>query len=243
MDKYYIFYFLALIAEILGTLSGFGSSILFVPLASYFFDVKEVLGITAMFHVFSNLAKIFLFHKQLDKNILIKLGIPAIIFVTLGAYLSKYIPSYYLEMALCLILTLVAIFLLIYTDKGVVINNKNLIISGIFSGFFAGIIGSGGAIRGLALTSLQLEKSILISTSAFIDLGVDTSRTIVYFFNGYMNKESYFLLPGLIAIAIIGSYIGKKLLIYLSQSNFRKLVLIIIISTSILQLYNLIKHL
>ena len=56
MEKYGLFYFLALIAEILGTLSGFGSSILFVPLASYFFDVKEVLGITAMFHVFSNLS-------------------------------------------------------------------------------------------------------------------------------------------------------------------------------------------
>lgn len=242
MEKYYLFYLLALIAEILGTLSGFGSSILFVPLASYFFDVKEVLGITAMFHVFSNLSKIYLFQKEMDKNIILKLGIPAVVFVIIGAFLSKYIPTLYLEIVICFVLSFVAIFLLIYSDKGIEINNRNLITSGIFSGFFAGIIGSGGAIRGLALTSLQLEKSILISTSAFIDLGVDVSRTIVYFFNGYMNKESYLILPGLIAVAVIGSYIGKKLLTFLSQSNFRKLVLIIIITTSILQLYNLIKH-
>ncbi len=136
MEKYFIFYVLALIAEILGTLSGFGSSILFVPLASYFFDVKYVLGITAIFHVFSNLSKIYLFHEHMDKNILIKLGIPAIVFVILGAILSKYIPTYYLEIALCLVLALVAIFLLIYSKKGLDLTDRNLITSGVFSGFF-----------------------------------------------------------------------------------------------------------
>ncbi|MFN5849418.1 MAG: sulfite exporter TauE/SafE family protein [Chitinophagales bacterium] len=226
-------------AEILGTLSGFGSSILFVPLASYFFDIKYVLGITAMFHVFSNLSKIYFFHKQIDKNIIVKLGLPAIVFVLLGAILSKYIPTLYLEIALCFVLTFVALFLLIYAEKGLELNDRNLIASGIFSGFFAGIIGSGGAIRGLALTSLQLDKSILISTSAFIDLGVDLSRTIVYFFNGFMNKDSLLILPGLIVIAIIGTYLGKRLLVHLSQPNFRKLVLVIIICTSILQILKL----
>lgn len=240
MEKYFIFYVLALIAEILGTLSGFGSSILFVPLASYFFDVKYVLGITAMFHVFSNLSKIYLFHEHMDKNILIKLGIPAILFVILGAILSKYIPTFYLEIALCIVLALVAIFLLIYSEKGLDLTDRNLITSGVFSGFFAGVIGSGGAIRGLALTSLQVDKSILISTSAFIDLGVDLSRTVVYFFNGFISKESLYILPGLILVAIIGSYIGKKLLVHLSQDNFRKLVLVIIVCTSILQLIKLI---
>jgi uncharacterized membrane protein YfcA len=192
-----------------------------------------------MFHVFSNLSKIYFFHKQIDKNIIVKLGLPAIVFVLLGAILSKYIPTLYLEIALCFVLTFVALFLLIYAEKGLELNDRNLIASGIFSGFFAGIIGSGGAIRGLALTSLQLDKSILISTSAFIDLGVDLSRTIVYFFNGFMNKDSLLILPGLIVIAIIGTYLGKRLLVHLSQPNFRKLVLVIIICTSILQILKL----
>jgi uncharacterized membrane protein YfcA len=142
-------------------------------------------------------------------------------------------------MALCFVLTFVALFLLIYSEKGIELNDRNLISSGIFSGFFAGIIGSGGAIRGLALTSLQLDKSILISTSAFIDLGVDLSRTVVYFFNGFMNKDSLLILPGLIVIAIIGTYLGKRLLVHLSQPNFRKLVLVIIICTSIIQILKL----
>jgi uncharacterized protein len=79
MDKYYIFLILTFVSEVIGTVSGFGSSILFVPMASLFFDFKTVLGITAVFYVFSNLSKILLFKKGIQKDIVIKLGIPAVV--------------------------------------------------------------------------------------------------------------------------------------------------------------------
>jgi uncharacterized membrane protein YfcA len=90
-ENYYLFFFLALLAEILGTVSGFGSSILFVPLASMFLDFKLILGITAVFHVFSNLSKIYLFQTGIDKKIALILGIPAIIAVIIDAILTHYI--------------------------------------------------------------------------------------------------------------------------------------------------------
>jgi len=85
MEKYYLLLILAFVSEIIGTVSGFGSSILFVPIASLYFDFKTVLGITAVFHVFSNLSKIALFRKGINKEIGFKLGIPAIVFVIIGA--------------------------------------------------------------------------------------------------------------------------------------------------------------
>jgi uncharacterized membrane protein YfcA len=69
IEKYYLFYILAFFAEVLGTISGFGSSILFVPIASLFFDFHLILGITAVFHVFSNISKIALFRKGIDKKL------------------------------------------------------------------------------------------------------------------------------------------------------------------------------
>lgn len=105
MDRsYYLFFLLALLAEIIGTISGFGSSILFVPLASIFINFKLVLGITAVFHVFSNLSKIFLFQKGINRNIAIKLGVPAVIFVILGAYLTSVIPLKEIELSMNLII-------------------------------------------------------------------------------------------------------------------------------------------
>jgi len=71
MDKVsFLFLLLALIAEILGTIGGFGSSVFFVPLANFYFDFETVLGLTAVFHVFSNLSKIAQFRKGLDKKLI-----------------------------------------------------------------------------------------------------------------------------------------------------------------------------
>lgn len=235
MGQYFIFFMLALLAEIIGTISGFGSSILFVPLASLVLDFKIVLGITAVFHVFSNLSKIFLFQKGINKRIAIRLGIPAIIFVTLGAWLTNYIPQKEIELGMNIIICLLAIYLISGQQKNIQKSNANLYLGGSISGFLAGLIGTGGAIRGITLAAFNLEKDAFIATSALIDLGVDSSRAIVYITSGYFHQEHIILIPFLIAISILGSYAGKRILQYIPEKKFQYIVLGVILMTSVLQ--------
>ena len=91
VDSLLLFMVLALLAEILGTLGGFGSSLFFIPIAGYFLEFHQVLGVTALFHVSSNLAKIALFKQGIEKKIVINLGIPAVVFVIIGAYLTQFL--------------------------------------------------------------------------------------------------------------------------------------------------------
>lgn len=86
------------------------------------------------------------------------------------------------------------------------------------------------------MAAFQLPKEIFIATSALIDLGVDTSRAIVYTGNGYFKKEYFFLIPVLIGISILGSYIGKLILKRTTETAFRYIVLGIIIMTAIFQI-------
>jgi uncharacterized membrane protein YfcA len=237
MEKYYLFLILAFVSEIIGTVSGFGSSILFVPIASLYFDFKTVLGITAVFHVFSNLSKIALFRKGINKEIGFKLGIPAIVFVIIGAWLTTFIPVQKMELIMNIALVLLAVYLMININKTIQPTNSNLYIGGCVSGLMAGMVGTGGAIRGITLAAFQLPKEIFIATSALIDLGVDGSRAAVYVSNGYFEKEHVFLIPFLILISIAGSYIGKLILNYTSELMFKYIVLIVIIMTAILQLF------
>ncbi len=241
-EKYVLFVLLAFVSEILGTISGFGSSILFVPIASLFFDFKTVLAITAVFHVFSNLSKIALFRKGVDKNIVLKLGLPAVIFVIIGAIITTFLPTKQIELAMSIILVVIAIYLLIHSNKPIDRTDTNLYLGGIASGFIAGLTGTGGAIRGITLAAFQLQKEVFIATSALIDLGVDISRAAVYLSNGYFEKEYIFLIPFLIVISILGSYIGKLILNYTSEKAFRYLVLGVIIITAILQILKYLKN-
>lgn len=234
-QKYWLFYLLALVAEIIGTVSGFGSSILFVPVAALFFDFHEVLGITALFHVFSNLSKIFLFRKGIDKKIALKLGIPAVAAVAAGALLSKYVPQQQLELAMCIILIFLSLYLIKNFEKPLKQTDQNLVTGGVASGFFAGLIGTGGAIRGITLTAFSLPKDIFIATSALIDLGVDSTRAVIYFFNGFMQEKFILMLPILIAISLLGSCLGKQILKKTSEKVFRYIVLGVIIATSAVQ--------
>ena len=176
-----MFLLLALIAEIIGTIGGFGSSVFFVPIGNFYFDFHSVLGLTALFHLSSNISKIFLFKKGLNKFLLLYIGAPSVIFVIVGGYLSKVFNSIWLEAALGLFLILLSSLFLIRKKLEVSPTKKNSLIGGSLSGFTAGLLGTGGAVRGLTMAAFNLEKSVFIATSAFIDFMVDATRTIVYF--------------------------------------------------------------
>jgi len=225
----YLFLLLALMAEIFGTVGGFGSSVFFVPVANIYFDFQTVLGITALFHVASNLSKIAMFKKGIDKKLITYIGIPAVAFVIIGGIIAKYLNEYILEIFLGVFL--IGLSLLFLIKKGLILkpNKREALLGGTFSGLFAGILGTGGAIRGLTMAAFNLEKNAFIATSAIIDFFVDFSRSVVYFLNGFITMEVLIYIPFLIVISIVGTYLGKLLLKRISQETFKKLSLYLIL--------------
>jgi len=235
-----LFLLLSLIAEIIGTVGGFGSSVFFVPVAGYFFDFHSVLGITAMFHLSSNISKIALFRHGIDKKLLFSFGIPAVIFVIVGGLLSNVFDNKVLEISLSIFLVVLSLLFLIFRNLELKPTKTNTFLGGSASGFVAGIIGTGGAIRGLTLNAFNLDKNVFIATSAIIDLAVDASRTVVYVSNGYIKSEILYLIPFLFAIGIIGTWIGKRILNKFSQKQFKTATLLLILLVGVLTLIKII---
>jgi uncharacterized membrane protein YfcA len=58
---------------------------------------------------------------------------------------------------------------------------------------------------------------------------------VVYILQGYFQQEHIIFIPFLIVIAIVGSYLGKKVLVYLPEKYFHYVVLGVIGTISILQ--------
>lgn len=239
-DLNYLFLFLALIAEILGTIGGFGSSVFFVPVANLYFDFESVLGLTAIYHLSSNISKIVLFKKGLNKKLLLHIGIPSVIFVIVGGLLTKLFKSTYLELFLAVFLIVLALVFLIKKELIILPNKKNAIIGGSLSGFSAGLLGTGGAIRGLTMAAFNLEKNMFIATSAFIDFLIDFSRTFVYYFNGFIHKDDLIYVPFLLVIGFVGTVIGKKILDFIPQDRFKRISLGLILVIGIVTLTNVL---
>lgn len=231
-----LFILLSLIAEILGTIGGFGSSVFFVPLANLFVDFKSVLGITAIFHLSSNISKLLLFKKGLNKFLLLYIGVPAVIMVITGGILSNYLDEKILQIAFAIFIIITSLFFLIFNHFVLEADKKNAIIGGTASGFLAGVLGTGGAIRGITMVAFNIEKEQFIATSAAIDFAVDFSRTIVYFINGYMQMEHMKYMVSLIIIGFVGTWIGKQVLRRISQEKFKKIVLVLLLCVGVFSL-------
>lgn len=226
-----LFFVLTVIAEILGTLGGFGSSLFFVPLNQFFFDFRTVLALTGLLHVFSNTSKILLFRKTIDWKVTLWLGGASILLATGGALLTRSVSFYYASLMLGIFLMCFSAFLFYRPQFNISPSIKNSLLSGGTAGFLAWFLGTGGAIRGLALASFNLEKNFFVGTSAIIDFGVDLSRTIIYLEAQFLQAGEFIYIPLLLVAAAVGSYLGKLLLNKIDQEKFRTITLGLIFIT------------
>lgn len=232
-----LFLLAALICEILGTLGGFGSSVFFVPVAQFFYSFQLVLGITSLLHVFSNISKIILFGKHIDYRLMYFYGVPGILLVLVGAYLTTQVKLEYAQLALGIFLVLFSIVLLYYDNLKLKATQGSAVISGGLAGFIAGFCGTGGAIRGISMAAFALPKNVFVGTSAAIDLGIDISRSIVYVQHDYFTPDLLWMIPYLIGISYLGTLIGKKWLARIPEATFRKVVLFLVLSVGSVILY------
>lgn len=224
---------LAFLSELLGTISGFGSSTFFLPLGSLLEKFQLILVLTALLHCFGNLSKLFLFRKNLDLSLLAKLGIPAIFFTGIGAWLSSHFSSNILQQLLGILL--IVISMLHFFRKSTRAKIGILPAASLcgVSGFLTGLVGTGGAIRGMALSALHIEKNTFVLLSASIDMGGDILRAGIYLKEGYMDWSQWFYLPLLGAAALLGTLLGKLILSKISQAHFEKIVAVFVFISAI----------
>lgn len=235
------FLLLALLAEIVGTVGGFGSSVFFVPVANFYFDFQSVLGITALFHLASNASKLCMFRGGIDKRLLLQLGLPSVLCAVLGGMASARVATYWLEALLAVFLLVVSGWMLLRPQWRIQPNATNAVLGGALSGGMAGLVGTGGAVRGMTMAAFDLRKEVFVATSAAIDMGIDLGRTVIYARNGYIHAHDLVWLPMLAVVAIVGTWLGKRVLARMPQAAFRRTALLLVFGIGVLTLYHVLR--
>jgi uncharacterized membrane protein YfcA len=232
-EEIILFFISALIAEIIGTMAGFGSSTIFLPLALLFVDFKTAIILVAIFHLFGNLSRIIFFRQGFDKKIILQFGVPSILFSLLGALLIGVLPQPILKLILGIFLITTSASFLIKPGLKIPANTGSFIAGGSATGFITALVGTGGALRATLLQGFNIEKVKYIATAVTIALATDVTRIPVYISQGFLT-ESYFLyIPILFGIALAGSFMGRRIVKRINQEFFRRIVLIAIILVSI----------
>jgi uncharacterized membrane protein YfcA len=221
----FAFLAIALLAEIIGTVVGFGSSTIALPLALLFFDFGTALVLVAFLHIFGNLSRVGFFRYGLDPRLLLRFGLPSVLATIVGALLVVRTPPEVLKGILGLFLM---VYVLVSWRRTLNFHPTlgTAVTGGAVSGFFAGLIGTGGALRGAFLTAFNLPRETYIATAAAIALLVDLTRLPLYLREGFLEPRFYALIPALFVVAILGSYVGRSLVRHIAQMYFRRVVLL-----------------
>jgi uncharacterized membrane protein YfcA len=212
-------------SEIMGTLAGFGSSTVLLPLAIFLVDFQSAIVIVAITHIAGNIARWYLFKPHLNRSVLLKFGFPSVIAGVVGALLVSYLPANAVR-------GILGVFLMVYVASSwhtphlkIEPTMQNCVIGGISSGFIAGLIGTGGALRGAFLHAFGLKKNEYMATVAAIALVVDLTRMPVYIANQLLSPVYYILIPAFVAVAVVGAFLGRGIVHLMPQHAFRKLIL------------------
>jgi len=225
---------LTLIASGVGTLTGFGTSTIMVPVVAFFFPLPVTLIFVGIIHFFSDIWKIILFKRGVQWKVLLSFGLPGIVASLIGAKVILHAPQENLLKILGIILIAYTSFLFYKPKFRLPANVPVGIFGGALSGFVAGIFGIGGAVRGMFLSAYNLKKDVYIFTSGAIALVIDTSRLFVYWGEGTKLNER--LLWGFlifVPVSLLGAEFGKRLIDRIPQKEFRKIVGVFLFLTGV----------
>ena len=233
MEEEILFFLSAFVAEIIGTMAGFGSSTIFLPLALFFVDFETAIVLVAIFHLFGNIGRISFFRQGFDKRIILQFGIPSVLLSLLGAFLIGIIPQPALKLILGIFLIVTSGSFLAKPGLKFTASTGTFIAAGSATGFITALVGTGGALRAMLLQGFNIEKVKYIATAATIALATDVTRIPIYISQGFLTEQYYLYLPILFGIALAGSFIGRSIVVKINQELFRKMVLVAIILVSI----------
>ncbi len=227
----------AFLAEVIGTMAGFGAATILTPVAALFMDIKSAIVLVTCFHLFGTGSRVVLFRRSIDRRILLAFGSLGVLCSLLGAFVAARLPSEVIRLALGLFLIgYVGAETVLATRVRLPLTRTTLIVGGILYGLIAGLIGTGGAIRSACLLVFDLPKERYLGTSAAIAFAVDLTRLPVYL-GGRMMWHPQGEGPTLLAVgflsflpvAFAGAWIGRRLIQRVGAGAFRRFVLVLLL--------------
>ena len=228
----FLFLIAAVGAETVGTFTGFGAVTILLPIATFMMPLREAIVLVSVFHLMGTFFRTLFFVRKINLKIALLFGIPSLIFSAIGASLLPTIDLPILSKIVGVALVAYAFYSLIRERVSLPKTNMALVGGGAAVGFVAGLIGTAGAVRGAFLTSWNLPPAVYLGTGALMGLGADAARVAVYTGSGLIKFEPI-LFISLGVAALIGTIIGKFLVVKTKEKIFARIIFIALVAAGL----------
>lgn len=219
----------AFAAEVIGTTAGFGAATILTPVAALFMEMKTAIAIVACFHLFGNASRLIFFGRHIQWKIWMQFGLTGVVCSALGATATAQLSAAVVKLLFGFFLVGYVLFTSLASQRIQLPQTPpTLVGGGIVSGFVAGLIGTGGAIRSACLLVFGLPKEVYIGTSAAIALVVDATRLPIYLSGHFIPTRMAPVVVSLLVVAFAGAAFGQRLVRRISTGAFRRFVMVML---------------
>ena len=221
------------------SLTGFGSSLLAVPLLALWLDLKFVIPFVTLFEVGISLLLIRSVRQQIRWRLLMPMILGAVIGVVLGAALLNTLTNEWLRTLLGGIVILFALNLMRRAGQPTTPSASTSWggLAGGLGGLFGGLFGTSGPPYVVYLTYALPDKVALRASLIALFTVEETWRAGVFAWNGLIAWQTFLLALALLPVLAAGAYLGHRTHLNFSEARFRQLVaLLLLISGGLLLL-------
>ena len=220
----------ALLASVLRFFSGFGLGTLLLPAFALFMPLEQAVAATAVVHLLNGLFKLALLREHVDRGLLLRFGLPAVLAALFDAWLLPTLgtlPALLawtafghrfellpLKLVIGVLLLLLAMIQLLPKLRDLEFDARWQSLGGVLSGFFGGLAGMPGALRSAFLARSGLDKQAFVTTGAAIACVINVSRLAVYAGTllAVFGALDHVLLASAVLAAFAGAWLGNRLL-------------------------------
>jgi uncharacterized membrane protein YfcA len=215
-------------------LSGFGSTVVSVPILAHFLPVAYLVPLMALLDVVCAAVVGTKARDQVAKDELKRLAPFMFVGFVLGATVLIGLPDRYLKAALGIFATAIGIHSVINPVLHRTISAWWCIPAGIAGGAIATVFGAGGPIYATYMAGRSNDKGVIRATiSTLISISAFT-RAVVYAVSGLLLNMA--ILVGCIVLApfvYLGLSIGQRIHTGLSQEQLRRVIGVIVFVTGV----------
>ena len=215
-------------------LMGFGSGLVMLPLLMLFLDPKLVIPTACLIAAFAVISMTFKVWKQARKEFFLRLVIGSVIGVVIGTYGLVILESDFIRRVFAGAIILFALQLLFERPD---IQKKNMpwitgTIAGLIGGVTGALFGMGGPPIVWYLTRQTANKeefrATIVPYFAITTLWILISFTYAGLLTRAVLTFSLYMLPAM----ALGTLVGHSLHLKINQTQFRKIVAIVLLVTS-----------
>ena len=234
-----ILFVAGIVAFIISTISGGGGALILVPFLNFLIGTTKTAPVINLGTFIGRPARLILFWKYINWKVF-WYYVPAAI---LGAWIAGW---FFTKIDASWLQILVGIFLISTVfqyrfgkkERSFPVKLWYFIPLGFLVSLLGTIIGALGPILNPFYLNLGLDKEELIATKTVNSFFLGISQIGSYAFFGILYKELWIYGIALGLGAVIGNIIGKRFLSRMKSSTFRKLLILLMVISGILLIYN-----